>query len=582
MSLTDLPIVLDGQRELSKSEIGGKAWSIAHMASLGIRVPPAFVLPTSACWSYLEGGMSLSEDSKRALREGVAYLEKALHRTFGRGPSPLLLSVRSGAPVSMPGMMDTVLNLGIDTVVERELAKEFGDETFAREVHCRFVESYGRIVLQADVERTPNSTPKDLALQISQQIDGCVPNDPWEQLFGGVAAVFESWQSPRARTYRRHWSIPDDLGTAVTIQAMVFGNRDESSGTGVIFSRNPMTGDETPFGEYLSRGQGEEVVSGERTPQSLSRLAEQIPEVCSELFATVSKLEKDARDIQDIEFTVESGTLYFLQSRVAKRSPRAAVKCAVEMAEAGWITRQEALSRVSADQVKILLRPYLTEDYLTGSTMVAQGQPSCPGVAQGIGVTGADEAVARVGSGEAVVLLAHNTSPQDLHGMIVSSGICTEVGGSTSHAAVVSRQLGRPCIVGCGSDELISLEGKFLTVDGTNGMVYVGIDWLPKAEVEDDPDLRTLLVWAKEAAPIKVATPDASFDYLDLDIEGVTELDQIVDRIGDRSRIRSTLFETPEGVEVALEIEDIEIVTEQPLVVLLMAMEIISKRTSRR
>ncbi|KJF18666.1 pyruvate, phosphate dikinase [Acidithrix ferrooxidans] len=582
MPLAENPIVLDGSVELSKNDIGGKAWSIAHMAALGIRVPPAFVLPTSTCWAYLNGGMTLSEDSKRALREGIAYLEESLHRTFGLGPSPLLVSVRSGAPVSMPGMMDTVLNLGIDQVVEDKLAVEFADEAFAREVHCRFIESYGRIVLKAEVERTQQSSPKELTEQIANQVDLQVPTDPWEQLFGAVAAVFESWQSPRARTYRRHWSISDELGTAVTIQAMVFGNRDEASGTGVIFSRNPMTGEGAPFGEYLSRGQGEEVVSGERTPQNLSRLAEQIPEVCRELLATASKLEKDARDIQDIEFTVESGTLYFLQSRVAKRSPRAAVKCAVEMAEAGWITREEALSRVSADQVKILLRPYLTEEYLVNAQIVAQGQPSCPGIAQGIGVTGADEAVARVGDGEAVVLLAHNTSPQDLHGMIVSSGICTEVGGSTSHAAVVSRQLGRPCIVGCGNEELSALEGKFITVDGFNGVIYVGVDWLPKAKIDEDPDLSTLLAWAREVAPIKVSTPDVTTNFLDLDLQGITELDQVVSYVDDRRQVRSTLFETLEGIEAAMNIEGIEIVTEQPLVALLMAMEVANKRSSQR
>lgn len=575
-------IVLDGQRELEKSEVGGKAWSIAHMASLGIRVPPAFVLPTTACWSYLEEGMHLSEKSLDALRRGIGYLEDALGRTFGSGPHPLLVSVRSGAAVSMPGMMDTVLNLGVDDEVERALANEFGDPLLAREIHCRFIECYGRIVLKADVERGPDSSPTDLASQITKEVGASLPSDPWEQLYGAVAAVFASWQSPRARTYRRHWSIPDDLGTAVTVQAMVFGNRDEASGTGVVFSRNPLTGECRPYGEYLAKGQGEEVVSGERTPQSLSQLAKQIPEVCAELLATASELEKDARDVQDIEFTVESGRLYFLQSRVAKRSPRAAVRCAVEMAEAGCISHAEALSRVSADQVRSLLLPRLAVEDLASAQIVAKGEPACPGVGQGIGVSNPDEAVERVANGDSVVLLAHNTSPQDLHGMIVAAGVCTEVGGSTSHAAVVSRQLGRPCVVGCGTDELLSLEGQFLSVDGVSGTIYVGIKRLTKTLVQEDPDLRTLLAWAKELVPLKVVTPkDCRRSYLDLDAEAIVDIEEIIARGRDKQAMRSALFETYEGVEAALGLEDTEVVTDQPLIVLLLAHEVINKRQRR-
>ena len=371
-------VLLDGTSLPGRQEIGGKAWSLARMRQLQLPVPPAFVLPTNVCHEYAAAGRTLPPQAQDALRAGMAYLQEQTGRTFGTGPHPLLVSVRSGAPVSMPGMMDTVLDLGMTNTVERALAEEAGDARYATDTHARFIVSYARIVLKAHLEDA-DATPAELRILAESETALPVPEDPWEQLRGAVAAVFDSWRSSRARTYRRHGGISDGLGTAVTVQAMAFGNLDDWSGTGVFFTRNPLTGAPHPYGEYLPRGQGEEVVSGERTPLPLSRLAAEMPDVYGELLRVGGLLEADGKDVQDIEFTVERGKLYLLQSRAAKRSPEAAVRLAVELVDDGLITEEEALSRVTSDQVRRVLRPRIADHDRARATVLATGEPGLPG-----------------------------------------------------------------------------------------------------------------------------------------------------------------------------------------------------------
>lgn len=445
-------VELDGTCGLSRERIGGKAWSVDHMRGLGLPVPPAFVLTTEAWAEFGANGGVLGAQIWAGVREGIAALERGTGRRFGFEQRPLLVSVRSGAAVSMPGMMDTVLNLGMTDAVERALTEETRNPVYASDTRRRFRTQYREIVLD--------------------DANGVVPEDPWEQLRGAVTAVFRSWDSARARTYRRTQGVSDALGTAVTVQAMVFGNLDANSGTGVLFSRNPNTGERPVFGEWLIGGQGEDVVSGRTTPRPLDDLAATLPEVHRELLAAAELLERDGRDIQDIEFTVESGRLWLLQSRPAKRSARAAVRAAVGMVDEGLIDANEALRRVSADQLRTVLRPASGDD--TGLTPLARGESACPGLATGVVVTDPDEAETRSATGEHVILVRPTTSPDDLHGMIAAQAIVTELGGATSHAALVSRELARPCVVGCGPGVVEALAGRLVTVDGGAGTVWPG------------------------------------------------------------------------------------------------------------
>jgi pyruvate,orthophosphate dikinase len=488
--------LLDGATLPPREDIGGKAWSLARMHQLGLPCPPAFVLPTHVCHAYADAGGAVPAEVEEALRGGIGHLERETGRTFGGGERPLLLSVRSGAPVSMPGMMDTVLNLGVNSAVEEALAAESGDPLYARDTHRRFVLCYGRIVLRADLDDEAAS-PAALRAATLAEAGAEVPEDPWEQLRGAACAVLKSWQSPRAKAYRRHMGIPETLGTAVTVQAMVFGNLDSSSGTGVLFTRDPLTGAPEPYGEYLPRGQGEEVVSGERTPLPLARLAEQLPDVHGELIRSGRLLEEECRDIQDIEFTVERGRLYLLQSRSAKRAPAAAVRLAVDLAEEGLISEDEALERITAEQVEAVMRPRLDADVRRTATILAAGEAACPGVAQGVVVSDPDEVERRAANGEQVVFVATTTSPEHVQAMISAVAVCTETGGSTSHAAVVCRGLGRPAVVGCGPGSVTSLDGREVTVDGAAGEVLAGLLPLHSVDERHDRCLGRLLDWAK-------------------------------------------------------------------------------------
>ncbi|MCW2567234.1 MAG: Pyruvate, phosphate dikinase [Mycobacterium sp.] len=510
--------VLDGSSLPAKDDIGGKAWSLARMHQLGLPCPPAFVLPTHVCHAYADAGSELPPEIEEALRAGVAHLERSTGRQFGGGTRPLLLSVRSGAPVSMPGMMDTVLNLGIDDVVERALAAESYDAAYARDTHRRFVLCYGRIVLKADLD-DEDTSPEQLRAAVLAETGEEIPADPWDQLRGAVCAVLRSWWSSRAKSYRRHMNIPDTLGTAVTVQAMVFGNLDAASGTGVLFTRDPLTGAPEPYGEYLPCGQGEEVVSGERTPLPLSSLAAQLPAVHEELIRSGRLLEREAGDIQDIEFTVERGRLYLLQARAAKRAPEAAVRLAVDLAEEGLITEDEALARVTAEQVEQVMRPRLDAAERRGAAVLATGEAACPGVAQGIAVSDADEVERRQANGEQVVFIATTTSPEHVQAMISAVAVCTETGGSTSHAAVVCRGLGRPAVVGCGTGTVAALEGREVTVDGAAGEVLAGLLPLRSVDERHDRCLGRLLDWARarvDAAGLGTADAGAAPSLTDL------------------------------------------------------------------
>jgi pyruvate,orthophosphate dikinase len=398
---------LVGQADADREIVGGKGWSINRMAALGLPVPPAFAIPTEHCRRFLAAGGALPDELLREVDAGLAWLGEVTGRPFGVGPEPLLVSVRSGAARSMPGMLDTVLNVGLTA------DPPIGDQRFAADLRRRFDSQY----------RTVVGAPP--------------PADPVAQLRGAVAAVFGSWESPRARAYRRERGLDETAGTAVVVQAMVFGNRDARSGTGVVFSRDPVTGEPSVFGEWLPGGQGEDVVSGRTTPLPLAALESALPATHAELVAAARRLEADAGTAQDIEFTVESGRLWLLQTRAATLASAASTSAA-------------------------------------GGRVLLTGRPASPGRATGTVVLDPDEAARRADGGEDVVLARSTTSPQDLPGMLAARAVVTELGGATCHAAVVSRELGRPCVVGCGPGSVTALAGQIVTVDGTRGEILTG------------------------------------------------------------------------------------------------------------
>ena len=464
---------LDGEGQLPRELIGGKAHSIQTMTSMGIPVPPAVVVTTDVCREYHRDNRTLPEGLWDDLAEAMAYLEEGTGRRFGDAEKPLLVSVRSGAAVSMPGMMDTILNLGFDDEIETALAAETGDASFAADTRRRFIEQFRSVTGHE------------------------APARPTDQLRLAVRAVLDSWHSPRATSYRASRGIPDDGGTAVTVQAMVFGNLDDESGTGVLFTRNPLTGDVEPYGEWLTRGQGEDVVSGRCDAQPLDTMAVAMPQVHQQLMEAAAAVERHGRDVQDIEFTVESGRLWLLQSRSAKRSPQAALRCAVHLQRAGIITVDEALGRITAEHIRTLLVPQLDPTELAATSPVASGKPACPGIATGIVVTDPDQAEDMADDGVDVILARVTTDPNDVAAMSNSVAVLTELGGSTSHAAVVCREMAVPCIVGCGTGTVTELEGQTVTVDATNGTVYPGaLTVLDPVSAEDDA-LQTVTSWLR-------------------------------------------------------------------------------------
>jgi pyruvate,orthophosphate dikinase len=534
---------------LGKAHLGGKGANCAEMAGIGLPVPPGFIIPTPLCTAYAEAGNRLPEALVEALPEGLAHIEAAVGTgaRFGDPDNPLLVSVRSGARVSMPGMMDTVLNLGLNDRTVEGLAARSGDPRFAFDSYRRFVQMYGDVVLGLDhylfeealellkddrgVTLDTDLSAEDLRalvrtyLAIVETNTGRpFPQDPREQLKGAVAAVFGSWQSERARVYRRLNDIPEDWGTAVTVQAMVFGNMGDDSATGVAFTRDPATGEKRIYGEYLVNAQGEDVVAGIRTPDHLTKAAreaagasglsmeEAMPAVFAQLRDIFELLERHYRDCQDIEFTVQQGFLFILQTRSAKRTARAALRMAVDMVEEGLISTEEAILRVDPQVLDQLLHPTL--DPAAERQVIATGLPASPGAASGAIVLDSAEAERRAGLGESVILVRVETSPEDIAGMHAARGILTARGGMTSHAAVVARGMGRPCVSGAGSlfidaeartvraGETLLREGERITIDGGTGEVMLGD--VAMVEPELSGDFATLMGWADEHRRLKV------------------------------------------------------------------------------
>jgi pyruvate, orthophosphate dikinase len=481
-------LLLDGDAALPREILGNKGYGINAMRRHGLPVPPAFCITTEVCTQFFADPDHTVDSIWDDLLAGMTWLERQTSRTFGAGPRPLLVSVRSGAAQSMPGMLDTVLDLGMDDAIEEVLARA-STPAFARDTRDRFQHMYRRIVLGDE--------------------NGLVPDDPFRQLRGAIEAVFASWNSPRAITYRNHHGLDELGGTAVVVQAMVFGNAEQNSGTGVLFSRNPMTGAHEPFGEWLPGGQGEDVVSGSVDCEPVSALRDEQPQVYAQLMDAASTLERLGADVQDIEFTVEEGTLWLLQTRAAKRSAQAAVRLALQFRAEGLIDDAETLRRVTPAQVRTLLLPSLQPETRLAAPLLASGLPACPGAVSGRAYTDVDAAIDAAEEDEDVILVRSSTSPDDVAGMLAARGIVTEIGGATSHAAVVSREIGRPTVVGCGPGVAGALNGRLITVDGTEGEVREGILELSAWSESDTPDLRTLAGIARAISPLRAHTAGA-------------------------------------------------------------------------
>jgi len=517
-----------------KALLGGKGANLAQMVAYGLPVPQGFILTTHSCLEYGKNPAFLDE-----IWDDVVVAMKALEqetgKTFGTGTNPLLVSVRSGAPVSMPGMMDTILNLGLNDESVESLAKAADDRRFAFDSYRRFIQMYGNVVHSVDgeaFEEVLTHTKKHLGVTFDNEIPAKeleaivaefkkifqakagfpFPSDPWAQLKNAILAVFKSWGNPRAVTYRKLHNIPDTLGTAVNIVSMVYGNLGDDCGTGVCFTRNPSDGTKELYGEFLINAQGEDVVAGIRTPLPIAELKVKMPEIYKQLFKITTDLETAYKDMQDIEFTIERGVLYMLQTRNGKRSAGAAVKIAIDMLEEGLIDKKTAVARVSPEQVEMLLHRQV--DPKAEVTVLAKGLPASPGAGVGIVTFDPDDAVELVKAGNKVILARPETCPDDIHGLFAAEAIVTSRGGMTSHAAVVARGLGKPCVSGC-EDLFIDLKnetitagdavvrkGDFLTVDGSTGRVLIGK--APLIEASFTKDFERLLDWSDEVSRLQV------------------------------------------------------------------------------
>lgn len=538
----------DGDASM-KNLLGGKGANLAEMSSLGLPVPAGFTITTEACVHYYQNDKTFPAGLEAQVQAALANLEAVTGKGFGSVENPLLVSVRSGARASMPGMMDTVLNLGLNDQTVEGLAALTGDRRFALDCYRRFITMYSNVVLgvshhgfedilddhkdrlgvTVDTDITAKDWERviaDYKAKVTVDLGHDFPQDPQDQLWGAVKAVFGSWMNDRAKFYRKMHDIPEDWGTAVNIQSMVFGNMGDTSATGVAFTRNPSTGDNNLYGEFLLNAQGEDVVAGIRTPQTLTKKAreemgernpsmeEALPEVFAQFRSTVETLEKHYRDVQDVEFTVEQGKLFMLQTRNAKRTSRAALKIAVDMAKEGLITPQEALMRLDPGALDQLLHPML--DPKAERTLIARGLPASPGAACGKIVFTADDAVRLAAAGDDVILVRDETSPEDIHGMHAAKAIITARGGMTSHAAVVARGMGRPCVSGAGEMVISTERGEFsargqtfrfgdiVTLDGSTGEVFKGSIRMIEPEFSDD--FHQIMSWADEFRTLKVLT----------------------------------------------------------------------------
>ena len=577
--------------------LGGKGANLAEMNTVGLPVPPGFTVTTEVCTYYYNNNKTYPEDLKEQVKQAVAYVEGIMGKKFADADNPLLFSVRSGARVSMPGMMDTVLNLGLNDETVKALAKASGSERFAYDSYRRFLQMFSDVVLGADLDLYEEAldnmkkakgyksdtdlTAEDLKelvneyKEIGQKIGKVVPQDPWEQLWAGIGAVFGSWMAARAITYRKLNNIPGDWGTAVNVQTMVFGNAGDDCATGVCFSRDPATGENVYYGEYLVNAQGEDVVAGIRTPQPMASkgdgtsLEEKWPHLYKELVDVRNKLEAHYKDMQDMEFTIEHGKLWMLQCRNGKRTAAAAVRMAVEMVEEGMLTKEEAIMRVGADQLDQLLHPML--DPKAKKNVIATGLPASPGAAVGRAVFNAEDAEAWAAKGERVILIRNETSPEDIGGMHASQGVITARGGMTSHAAVVARGMGTPCVSGSNDitinyanktmttkSGVVIKEGDWVSLDGAKGQIIEGEIPTVKADTNSG-NFGKLMSWVDEIRVLKVRanaeTPKDAQTARDFGAQGIglarTEhMFFDANRIGDMRAM--ILSDTTEGRRAAL------------------------------
>ena len=522
--------------------LGGKGANLAEMTNLGLPIPQGFTVTTEACTKYYEDGKTISQEIQDQIFAALKTLEEIQDKKFGDNSDPLLVSVRSGARASMPGMMDTILNLGLNDIAVEGFAAKTGNPRFAYDSYRRFIQMYSDVVMEVpksyfekiidelkeekgvhfDTELTTEDL-KELVKRFKEVYKENMngeefPQDPSEQLMGAVKAVFRSWDNPRAIVYRRMNDIPGDWGTAVNVQAMVFGNMGETSGTGVAFTRNPSTGEKGIYGEYLINAQGEDVVAGVRTPQPISKLAEDLPECYKEFMELAHKLENHYRDMQDMEFTIQEGKLYFLQTRNGKRTAPAAIQIACDLVDEGMIDEKEAVLRIDAKSLDQLLHPTFDKDSLKAGEVIGQALPASPGAAAGKVVFTAEEAkeLGKGGKGERVVLVRLETTPEDIEGMVAAQGILTVRGGMTSHAAVVARGMGTCCVSGCGEIKINEEakqfelggytfhEGDYISLDGTTGKIYKGD--IKTVEASVSGNFGRIMAWADKYRALKVRT----------------------------------------------------------------------------
>jgi len=556
MSMKKYVYFFDEGKGDMKSILGGKGAGLAEMTRIGLSVPQGFTMTTEVCVEYYKNDKKYPQGLEEQIEENLKKLEQVSKKALGDTKNPLLVSVRSGAPISMPGMMDTVLNLGLNDVTIQGIIEKTKNERFAYDSYRRFMQMFGNVVLGIEHDKFEyllEELKKELKVKLDTEID-CeglkilverykklikketgkdFPQEPKVQLKMAIDAVFNSWNTKRAVTYRRINKISDDLGTAVNVQEMVFGNMGEDSGTGVGFTRNPSTGEKENYGEYLLNAQGEDVVAGIRTPLPLSNLKNDLPKVYGELVKIVKLLEKHYRDVQDYEFTIEKGKLYLLQTRTGKRTAQAALKIAVDMVEKGIITKEEAILRVEPNQLNQLLHRRI--DPKAKVEVIAKGLPASPGAAYGKVVFTADEAEELEKEGERVILVRTETTPDDIHGMVEAQGVLTSRGGMTSHAAVVARGMGKACVAGCSAlnintkkeiisvNDLVIKKDEFITIDGGTGEVFLGK--VPTIEPKMSKEFETLLSWANKIKRLGVYanadTPEDAQKARELGAEGI-------------------------------------------------------------
>jgi pyruvate,orthophosphate dikinase len=538
--------------------LGGKGANLAEMTNLGLPIPQGFTVTTEACTDYYESGERISHEVEEQIMAALVFLEGLQGKKFGDTEDPLLVSVRSGARASMPGMMDTILNLGLNDVSVEGFAKKTGNPRFAYDSYRRFIQMYSDVVMEVPksyfekiidelkeakgVHYDTELTAEDLK-ELIQRFKAVYkeaknedfPQEPKVQLMGAVQAVFRSWDNPRAIVYRRMNDIPGDWGTAVNVQAMVFGNMGDTSGTGVAFTRNPSTGEKGIFGEYLINAQGEDVVAGVRTPQPITKLAEDLPDCFAQFMKIANKLEKHYRDMQDMEFTIQEGQLYFLQTRNGKRTAPAALQIACDMVDEGMITREEAVLRIEAKSLDQLLHPTFDTAALKAGEVIGEALPASPGAAAGKVYFTAEDAKTAHEAGERVILVRLETSPEDIEGMHAAEGILTVRGGMTSHAAVVARGMGTCCVSGCGEIKISEeekwfdlgghhfVEGDYVSLDGTTGKIYKGD--IPTKEASITGNFQRIMGWADKFRRLSVRTnadtPEDTINAVRLGAEGI-------------------------------------------------------------